>query len=159
MNDEDLSCLRFFLGGFGDARHLLASLIDLHAQAIELSDEKRSRLHVTFMLNDIKIHAVSKLCLLLSSLERLAKFERSQLLEEHETFDPEALRAAALVVYVYVGNVMPVDIHDQLISLIKTLTREDKSKQPSELAWENRIELVDLDNWADIVKVFIFYNL
>jgi hypothetical protein len=36
LGKEELSSLRFFFGGFGDARHIFASLIDLNQEVQKL---------------------------------------------------------------------------------------------------------------------------
>ena len=46
MEASKLSELRFLLGGFGDARHLYASLIDLNQQFEKLDVEKQKNVKI-----------------------------------------------------------------------------------------------------------------
>ncbi len=99
---ESLGSLRFFFGGFGDARHLFTTLIDLHAQVLSLLKEKQSQLNVVFVLNDIKPHAVAKLLIMLAALRKFSQYDAKQI----GNF-VEATKSAALVNYLFIANIMP----------------------------------------------------
>jgi len=120
LGKEELSSLRFFFGGFGDARHIFASLIDLNQEVQKLSIEKQDSVQVTFVVNDIKPHALAKLLIILVALRKLSKFEYDQIGKELK-----ATRAAMLLVYVYVGNVMPNYIYHELIDIIKSIVESE----------------------------------
>ena len=104
------------MGGFGDARHLFASLLDLHQKQTDLPKEKQSHLFTTFVLNDIKPHPTAKLLILISALQKLERFEASEI-----EVEPEATKAAAVLVYLFAGNVMPSYIYEELINIIQDL--------------------------------------
>jgi hypothetical protein len=114
MDESSLNSLRFFMGGFGDARHFFASILDLDEQSSLLSPSKLAHLHAHFILNDIKPQAIGKLLIMLSALRKL---------NDHKeiTTDQAAARSAALCFYIYMGNVMPDYLHKELIQIIKDL--------------------------------------
>ena len=120
LGKEELSSLRFFFGGFGDARLIFASLIDLNQEVKKLSIEKQDSVKVAFVVNDIKPHALAKLLIILVALRKLSKFEYDQIGKELK-----ATRAAMLLVYVCVGNIMPIYIFDELMDIIKSIIESE----------------------------------
>ena len=72
------------------------------------------------MVNDIKPHALAKLLIILVALRKLSKFEYDQIGKELK-----ATRAAMLLVYVYVGNIMPIYIFDELMDIIKSIIESE----------------------------------
>ena len=79
FDETSLASLNFLLGGFGDARHLYASLTDLHTQAETLSERNRKNLKVLFCVNDIKAHQVAKMFIMLSALRKLSQFNNYEI--------------------------------------------------------------------------------
>jgi hypothetical protein len=102
LDDESLGSLRFILGGFGDARHLFTSLIDLNRQFDSLSAEKQDKLQVKFLMNDIKAQPFAKLLINLAAMRKLSEHD----LDKIGTC-AAATRAAALCVILFMGNIMP----------------------------------------------------
>jgi uncharacterized membrane protein YwzB len=140
LGKEELSTLRFFFGGFGDARHIFASFIDLNHEVQKLSIEKQDSVKVTFVVNDIKPHALAKLLIILVALRKLNEFEYDQIGKEIK-----ATRAAMLLVYVYVGNIMPNYIYDELMDIIKSIIE-------SKLVSWNFLSIND-SSWIAVKKV------
>ena len=120
LDVEDLSSLRFFFGGFGDARHIYASLIDFHTQALKLSSSKQKYLKFTLVVNDIKPHTFAKLLIMFSALRSLSKYNLDQIGQDYE-----ATKAAALVMYIFVSNVMPAYLGTELDQIIENLIKSD----------------------------------
>lgn len=116
LDDASLGHLRFFMGGYGDARHFYTSLLDLDQQASRLSSQKITHLHANFTLNDIKPQCAARLLIMLSVLRRLKEHKFDDI-----ATDPKAARSAALCVFVYISNVMPDYIYDELTQIITKL--------------------------------------
>jgi hypothetical protein len=108
--------LKFFMGGFGDARHFYTSLIDLHEKAQTLPAQKQNNLSVFFLLNDIKPHALARVLIILSLLRKLAEFKHEQIGAE-----AEPTKIAAALMYVFACNVMPSYLESFVAETIKTL--------------------------------------
>ena len=100
LNEKELSSLRFFFGGFGDARHVFLTFIDIHRQVIELSNEKQKYLKFSLVVNDIKPHPLAKFLILIVALRKLSEFDYEQIGSNYE-----ATKAAAVAMYVFIGNV------------------------------------------------------
>ena len=79
LDDKSLRSLKFFFGGFGDARHLFASMIDLSNQSSILNKKKKELLNVSFVVNDIKPHAVAKMLIMFSALRNLNNYSQKQI--------------------------------------------------------------------------------
>ena len=79
LDDKSLGSLNFFFGGFGDARHLFASIVDLNNQSLKLNKKKKELFNVNFAVNDIKPHAVAKLLIMLSAFRNLSNYNRKQI--------------------------------------------------------------------------------
>lgn len=143
LNKEELSSLRFFMGGFGDARHLFASLLDLHKKKTHLPEETQSHLFITFVLNDIKPHPTAKLLIVISALKKLESFESNEI-----EVEPDAAKAAAVLVYLFAGNVMPSYIYEELINIIQDLIETGLKN----LYWTKFLKITESD-WVQIKSV------
>ena len=82
LDETSLVSLKFFLGGFGDARHLYASLSDLHDQADGLPEIIQKNLKVLFCVNNIKAHPVAKIFVMLSALRKLSEYSYYEIKNE-----------------------------------------------------------------------------
>ena len=120
LNSDELSSLRFFFGGFGDARHIYASLIDLHSQAVLLPTEKQQLAKVSFVVNDIKPHPMAKLMVIFSVLRKLSAYDYAQIGSDYE-----ATKWAALSMYLFACNVMPAYLAKELALIIEDLTKTE----------------------------------
>ena len=143
MEASKLSELRFLLGGFGDARHLYASLIDLNQQFEKLDVEKQKNVKAYFLLNDINACAVAKLIIMFACLRKLNDIDYNKIERDLET-----TKAAALVFYVFISNVMPEYIESEVLAIIKKLIS-------SELKSDEYWSFIKLDDagWIKVKKV------
>ena len=135
------------MSGFGDARHIYSSLIDLHQQVELLSNDEKNKVQVSFVLNDIKPHPLAKLLIMINAFDKLANFEYDQIGSEYE-----ATKAAALCVYLFVGHIMPFYLEQEVFKIINDLlTLQNISSRWSYLkinenSWQN-VKIV-LREWA-----------
>jgi hypothetical protein len=137
-----MSSLRFFFGGFGDARHVFASIIDFYEKLLPLPLEKQNKIRAQFVLNDIKAHPLAKQLIIFSALRKLAEFKYEQI-----GVDYEATKAAALVMYIFICNVMPSYLDAEMKSIIKNLVENGLS----DTFWS--FMKIDEASWAETKKV------
>jgi hypothetical protein len=111
--------LAFLFGGIGDARHLLQTI-----QAIA-SDEAKSpsTRHYHFTINDIKPEVFARNLLFFMLLGKLAEALPPSNAKS-ANLSKSASLALTTLYYIFIGQLMPPEIHDHLQSVIQlTLER------------------------------------
>jgi hypothetical protein len=134
--------LKFFFGGFGDARHVFSTLIDIHTQAITLSEKQQKHLKISLAVNDIKPHPLAKLLIIIAASRKLSEFELNDI-----GSNVEATKAAAVLMYVFISHVMPSYIEKEIATIIRNLIDSEL------LSDEWRFIRIDKNNWQKVKHV------
>ncbi|KAL1882911.1 hypothetical protein Daus18300_000549 [Diaporthe australafricana] len=139
------SSLSFLFCGIGDARHLLPTLnqIVLHKGG---QGDVPKELHITLV--DLKSAALARILILLRLL--------SQLPTSEGLGSPALQDATLVIVYLYIGHVMPPFAHEALLRTISELIRvlEKKSAKSPLLKWivmsdATRVQVLEhLRHWS-----------
>jgi len=115
--------LAFMFAGVGDARNVFATLMDSYDQNKQFSDKSdRFQFHIT--LNDIKEAVLARDVLLLILLHRLGCFDS----HNQVASNPEAGLWATMLHYLYLGYVLPPNVHSALQQLLRELLSFEDSK-------------------------------
>ena len=137
--------MKFFFGGFGDARHVFSTLIDIHTQAVlNLSVKQQKHLKISLVVNDIKPHPLAKFLIIIAASRKLSEFEYNDI-----GSNVEATKAAAVLMYVFISHVMPSNIEKEIAAIIRNLIDSDL------LSDEWRSIRIDKNNWQKVKHVLL----
>uniref|UniRef100_A0A7S2ULC9 DUF4470 domain-containing protein n=1 Tax=Attheya septentrionalis TaxID=420275 RepID=A0A7S2ULC9_9STRA len=125
LPDSDLSSFALLFGGVGDARHVFATLCDVHKQWSGLNETKKKKFRLHIALNDVVPTVLARDTLMFALLAKLGQLapEYSSIFASNR--QNEAFRIATLLQYIFFGYVMPPSVYDHFIEVIDELVGND----------------------------------
>jgi len=150
LSSEERAQISVLFGGVGDARHVFATILDAYSQLHELPQEKRKTFRIHFTMNDVVPAVIARDLLIFITLSKLGAFDSYMCIRN----DKEAGKWATLLEYLYLGVVMPANVHDNLVNLMDYILSFDFESFTSSFPW---MCFSSKSQWNEVVKTIHFW--